>query len=525
MPISCICVNTYEIIGDIMTNSELIFNVERAIQHDNHAIEALYQYTYSRMYALVYGLCRNKNDIEDILQEGYTTAFLKLNTLQEKGAFYNWLRKIMINSWREYSRSASAKPANDTYEMEHYNLEARLMEPSPYDVVEDSIIREQIFKMLDNLPENQRICMILYYYDNMTMEEIADALEIPLGSVKSRLYYGRKKLGNAIKEENLFSINLLMSTTAADSASVLAKVLATLEGTSKGTVAATAAKTAGSGLVLKWGIGLISIASVAGITGAIVYPYLTTPQNRPSIDTTPSVPIASTTAITTTTTTATTASTTAAAFELTIETTTVTPAPTAPTTAAPFVAFQYQAVSGGIALTKYTGSESNLSIPGEIDGQRVVAIGDKAFAYCTVLKSVTIPDSVKSVGIDAFRECDNLTSVNFGSGVTSIGDMAFVGCESLPSVTLPPSVRSVGIYAFAYCTSLERVVMAEGTQTIRYNVFYDCSNLRSVTLPASVSKIGADVFTGTSPNLVLSVPSGSYAQAYAEEKGFSYISS
>lgn len=89
-------------------------------------------------------------------------------------------------------------------------------------------------------------------------------------------------------------------------------------------------------------------------------------------------------------------------------------------------------------------------------------------------------------------------------------------------------MQSVGIYAFAYCTSLRQVVIlqaAQGSQRIRYNAFYECSQLQSVTLPASVSRLGLNVFTGTSPNLVLYVPSGSYAQAYAEENGYTYISS
>lgn len=236
-----------------MKDSELIYNVERAMEHDKRAFETLYQYTYSRMYALVYGLCSNKNDVEDILQEGYTTAFLKIRTLDEKRAFYSWLRKIIINTWRNYSRKESKKHTNDVYETEIYNLEDNMMEPSPYDVVEDTIIREQILKLVDSLSESQRVCMILYYYDNMKMEEIADALDIPLGSVKSRLHYGRKRLGSAIKEQNLFSLNLLVPSAAADrmKPGIFMNILAALEEASKSSAAAAVAKTTGGGLALK----------------------------------------------------------------------------------------------------------------------------------------------------------------------------------------------------------------------------------------------------------------------------------
>lgn len=500
-----------------MNNSELIYNVERAIEHDNRAIETLYKYTYSRMYALVYGLCCNKNDVEDILQEGYTTAFLKINTLDEKKAFYSWLRKIIINTWRNYSRKKTIKHTNSTYETEIYDLENQMIEPSPYDVVEDAIIREQILKIVESLPENQRVCIVLYYYDNMNMDEIADALDIPLGSVKSRLHYGRKRLCSAIKEDNLFSLNLLIPIATADKANsnIFTKVMTTLEAASKGTSAAAAAKTAGSGLALKLGISLISFTVVTGI---IVYPHLNTPQPKPAVNLTTPVPTVTTTAAITT-------SATAVVTTATTEITTTTTVPTAVTTAPQsFSAFQYKNVSGGVAITKYIGSDSHLSIPSEIDGQSVIAIEDKAFAYCTVLKSVTIPDSVNSIGINSFRECNNLSFISF-SGVSNIGDMAFVGCESLQSITLPPSVRSVGIYAFAYCTSLKEVVISQGTQTLRYNAFYNCPNLQSITLPASINRIGENVFTGTSSNLVIYAPSGSYVQTYAEENGYTYISS
>ena len=78
-------------------------------------------------------------------------------------------------------------------------------------------------------------------------------------------------------------------------------------------------------------------------------------------------------------------------------------------------------------------------------------ICDGAFARCSGLTSVTIPNSVTSIGKHAFYECSSLTSVEIPNSVTSIGDNAFYGCDGLTSVTIPNSVTSIGNYAFENC--------------------------------------------------------------------------
>ena len=90
----------------------------------------------------------------------------------------------------------------------------------------------------------------------------------------------------------------------------------------------------------------------------------------------------------------------------------------------------------------------------------VTSIGEQAFAYCTSLTSVTIPDSVTSIGGLAFYNCTSLTSLTIPDSVTSIGDSAFCNCKSLTSVTIPDSVTRIGKQAFDYCTSLTDVYYA-----------------------------------------------------------------
>ena len=84
---------------------------------------------------------------------------------------------------------------------------------------------------------------------------------------------------------------------------------------------------------------------------------------------------------------------------------------------------------------------------------------DDMFAGCTSLSSITIPNSVKSIGNNAFRGCSGLTSVSIGNSVTSIGYNAFYGCTSLTNVTIPTNVTSIDSYAFNNCTSLTSVTV------------------------------------------------------------------
>ena len=96
----------------------------------------------------------------------------------------------------------------------------------------------------------------------------------------------------------------------------------------------------------------------------------------------------------------------------------------------------------------------------------VTSIGDRAFYYyCTSLTSVTIPNSVTSIGNSAFYDCSCLTSATIGNSVTSIGISAFRDCSSLTSVNIPNSVTSIGNYAFSGC-SLKTMLIGTGVLSI-----------------------------------------------------------
>ncbi len=123
----------------------------------------------------------------------------------------------------------------------------------------------------------------------------------------------------------------------------------------------------------------------------------------------------------------------------------------------------------------------------------VTSIGDDAFENLISLKSVTIPNSVTSIGNDSFYDCENLTSVTIPSSVTNIGISAFSG-TGLTSVTIPNSITAIQDYTFGWCEDLASVSIPDSVTSIGSSAFYDCESLTSATIPNSVTNIGDSAF-------------------------------
>jgi hypothetical protein len=106
--------------------------------------------------------------------------------------------------------------------------------------------------------------------------------------------------------------------------------------------------------------------------------------------------------------------------------------------------FAYTTNGGNATVTGYNGTEANITIPSTLGGYPTTAIGDSAFYNLIILKSVIIPNSVKSIGNLTFDNCTALASVTIGAGVTTIGNYAFDNCTSLTNITFlgltPPTV-------------------------------------------------------------------------------------
>jgi len=121
-------------------------------------------------------------------------------------------------------------------------------------------------------------------------------------------------------------------------------------------------------------------------------------------------------------------------------------------------------------------------------------IRERAFSNCTKLRSITIPNSVISIGEKAFSDCPRLTNVAIGNSVEVIGKAAFSGCKSIETIDIPNSVTAIGESAFSNCSNLKNATIGSSVSTIGNSAFYDCSNLTNVIIGDNVLMIGAGAF-------------------------------
>ena len=140
-----------------------------------------------------------------------------------------------------------------------------------------------------------------------------------------------------------------------------------------------------------------------------------------------------------------------------------------------------------------TATDKNIIIPAVYEGKKVVAIKQRCFIWKNIV-DVEIPDSVTSIGSQAFQNCGNLKSIVIPDSVTDLGYGAFHSCGKLESVTIRGRVDVIDDRTFESCISLKSIIIPDGVTRIGAWAFYYCESLVSVTIPNSVTKIGVEAF-------------------------------
>lgn len=186
--------------------------------------------------------------------------------------------------------------------------------------------------------------------------------------------------------------------------------------------------------------------------------------------------------------------------------------------------WEYDVTDSGARITRYTGGETNVTIPSTLGNRPVVALGGGAFqnnAYlvtvripatvmkinewdswsgtfegCTALTTVYGLEAVQYIGEDSFSGCTALTGFTLGNRLTGIGSGAFQDCTVLKSVVLPGSLTKIESHAFQNCDSLTSIAVPSSVTSLGYESFRDCNSLQTVSLMASLDGMSDNVFSG-----------------------------
>ena len=176
--------------------------------------------------------------------------------------------------------------------------------------------------------------------------------------------------------------------------------------------------------------------------------------------------------------------------------------------------------SSELMITRYYGSDKNLTIPDSFEGRKISIIGHSVFGVepgKDTLETVVIPESITDIQDYAFASAHSLTKVTLPSQLRYLGYDAFFACTSLKEVNIPESLKKIEPYAFS-ASGLERIEFpySDNLSSIPQYAFYQCKGLKEVVLPDTITSIADDAFEQCNDALTIKCYENSYAQSWAK---------
>ena len=251
-----------------------------ARQDDQNAVNELYNQTFKKAYFVARTAIKSSDgdyssQIEDIMQDAYVKAFSSLDKREDPEKFQGWLETIVINRCKDFLKKKkptlfsdmASENSNDgsTLEFEDSRENDR-MEFKPEESVDYGETKRLIAEMLDRMPEDQKMCLLMYYYEEMSVRQIAEAMDCSEGTIKSRLNYARKNLKGQVLELEKKGTKLYCMPLLPFLYWFFREQAAEFIGGTAGTVAAGAAAQAAAGAGQSVSAG--STSSVAGQTAS-----------------------------------------------------------------------------------------------------------------------------------------------------------------------------------------------------------------------------------------------------------------
>ena len=165
------------------------------------SFEELYRLYYKKVYALIRMTVKDPSESEDVLQQTFVNAWKNISKLEDNAAFNTWIQRIAVNQCYSVLRKHKEMLTTDSEEQQNVmeTLESDFMLPEVYATQQD--LSGRLKKIISELSDVQRQTILLYYYNEMSIDEIAETMGCSPGTVKSRLYLARKAIGTEIEEQ------------------------------------------------------------------------------------------------------------------------------------------------------------------------------------------------------------------------------------------------------------------------------------------------------------------------------------
>ena len=177
--------------------------VERVQRGDKNAFNLLVQKYQHKVINLISRYVKNQGDVADVAQEAFIKAYRALPNFRGESAFYTWLYRIAVNSSKNYLVAQGRKPpANDVdvEDADYYDGGEALRESgTPERLLLSDEISAVVFNTIEGLPDDLRMAITLREIEGLSYEEIAEVMECPVGTVRSRIFRAREAIDNQLK--------------------------------------------------------------------------------------------------------------------------------------------------------------------------------------------------------------------------------------------------------------------------------------------------------------------------------------
>lgn len=497
--------------------------VKLAKEGKEEGFNFLYQSTYQKSYYVALKYMKQEDTALDVLQDAYIKAFKSLEQLEDGAKFEAWFSRVVATKALDELRKRKLTLFSQVEDEDGLSFEETFeddrMDTQPELSMDQAETTRLVKEMIDTLSDEQRMCIMMFYMEEMSVKEIAETLSVSENTVKSRLNYGRKNIKDKVLElekkgTKLYSVapftfflyllrtEAQNTTVTAAAETVAANVVA--EGVKAASTSGTGAGATGvgktvGGVAVKNIIAGLAIVVALGGGGALILSVLNNEtvsntgigQNAPEED----------------------ASGTTGEVNWKFEDNVLTiygegkmadyeiddvynqsTAPWKDKAISKIVVEDGVTYIGAYAFSYQTKFVDTASYEVEI-ADSVTEIGVGAFESNTFITKVTLPEGLTRIEYRTFSACLRMTDIYIPDSVTYIGECAFMQCEGLTTIDLPDSLQTIDNNAFDMCYNLETIEIPQSVTYLGSSVFMECHSLKSISIPSGVQVIQSGTFS------------------------------